>query len=89
MGHVLDLAAQSLCSSVVWIERERVLRLHLHGTAVLSHFFAQDFCAHSGIMTDHAVSTFRISFKTDLKPDNIVSRFLQRAEPNIGIFEDV
>lgn len=69
--------------------RERVLRFHLHETDVLSHFFAQDFCAHSGIMTDCAVPTCRISFKTELKPVNIMSRFLQRAEPNLSIFADV
>lgn len=71
----------------MWIER--VLRFHLHGTEVLSRFFAQDSCALSGIMTDCADSTCRIRFKTELKPVNIVSRFLQRAEPNLSIFEDV
>lgn len=66
-----------------------MLRFHFHASEVLSHFFAEDFCAHSGIMTDGAVSMCRISFKTELKPVNIVSRFLQRAESNLSIFEDV
>lgn len=67
----------------------RGIRFHLHGTGVLSHFFAEDFCAHSGITTDCAVSTCRISFKTELKPVNVVSRFLQRAERNLSLIEDV
>lgn len=75
--------------SSVWTERDRVLRFHLHAAVELSHFFAQDFCAHSGLTADRAVPMCGISFKTELKPVNIVSSFLQRAEPTLSIFEDV
>lgn len=73
--HVLDLGVQSLCSNV--LDCEKVLRFHLHGAEELSQSSAQDFCVHSGLTTEHAVPMCGISFKTELKPVNILSIFLQ------------
>lgn len=69
-------------------------KVSLYGTKVLSQFCAQDFCVqdfcvHSVIMTDCATYLCRISFKTQMKPVHILSRFLQRPEYNLSLFEEV
>lgn len=64
-------------------------KVSLYGTKVLSHFCAQNFCVHSVIMTDCATYLCRISFKTQMKPVHILSRFLQRPESNLSLFEEV